>query len=183
MVNKRIKCLISPVLGDFLKKEIRKLKKMDPENLLKGRMGEVLVEEMLKQAGHKVYRFGYEAVIQNLSQLEKRFNRESEVGLKIRALPDFLVVTKTGEPIFIEVKVRLNFNVFQSDLLFFDLMDKFLKPKLIIITNKEPYFRISYPPYINKEREITWVSLEKDEDLKIPIKILKEMDKLVEKYF
>jgi hypothetical protein len=49
---------------------------MNPENILKGRIGETLIEEMLKQAGHKVYRFGYEAVIQNLSQLEKKFDRK-----------------------------------------------------------------------------------------------------------
>ena len=155
---------------------------MNPENMLKGRIGEVLVEEMLKQADHKVYRFGYETVMQNLSQLEKRFDGKNEIGLKIRALPDFLVVTDKQKPIFVEVKVRLNFNAFQSDLLFFDLMDKYLKPKLIIITNKKPYFRISYPPYIDKEKEISWLPLEKDEDLKIPIGILAEMNKLVEKY-
>jgi len=33
---------------------------MEPENILKGRMAESLVEELLKKCGNKVYRFGYE---------------------------------------------------------------------------------------------------------------------------
>lgn len=47
---------------------------MEPENILKGRMAEGLVEELLKESGNKVYRFGYEAILQNLTQLEK-FNK------------------------------------------------------------------------------------------------------------
>lgn len=53
---------------------------MQPENIVKGRIAEGLIGELLKKCGNKVYRFGYEAVLQNLTQLEKSFDRESEVG-------------------------------------------------------------------------------------------------------
>ena len=62
---------------------------MNPESMLKGRMGETLVEELLRQSGNIVYRFGYEAIVQNLTQLEENFDRYSEVGERIRGLPQF----------------------------------------------------------------------------------------------
>ena len=74
--------------------------------MLKGRMAETLFEEMMRQCGNIVYRFGYEAIVQNLTQLEEKFDRFSEVGERIRAIPDFIVVDKKGKPEFVEVKFR-----------------------------------------------------------------------------
>jgi hypothetical protein len=50
------------------------------EGMLKGRMAETLFEELMRRSGNIVYRFGYEAIVQNLVQLEKQFDRYSEVG-------------------------------------------------------------------------------------------------------
>ena len=44
---------------------------MNPESILKGRMAESLVSEILREAGNQVYRFGYESTLQNLTQVEK----------------------------------------------------------------------------------------------------------------
>lgn len=41
---------------------------MNPESMLKGRIAEALVEELLRQSGNIVHRFGYEAIVQNLVQ-------------------------------------------------------------------------------------------------------------------
>lgn len=38
-------------------------------NVVKGRIAETLVEEMLKKSGYIVYRFGYEAILENISQI------------------------------------------------------------------------------------------------------------------
>mgnify|MGYP001617379854 FL=1 len=65
---------------------------MPPENILKGRMAEALVDELLRSSGNIVYRFGYEAVLQNLTQVERAFDGESEIGRQIRSIPDFLVL-------------------------------------------------------------------------------------------
>lgn len=79
---------------------------MEPENMLKGRMAESLVEELFKLCGYKVYRFGYEAILQNLTQIDASFDVDDDVAQRIRAIPDFIVIDKNKKPIFIEVKFR-----------------------------------------------------------------------------
>ena len=53
-------------------------KNFDPESMLKGRMAETLVDDLLKQSGNQVYRFGYEAILQNLTQIEQKFARHCD---------------------------------------------------------------------------------------------------------
>ena len=85
------------------------------EGLLKGRIAESLFEELLKKSGNKVYRFGYEAILQNLTQIQKNFDVESETGCRIRAIPDFVVVNNDGVTDFIEVKFRWNGKLHEKD--------------------------------------------------------------------
>jgi len=156
---------------------------LEPENILKGRIGECLVEELLKQCGNKVYRFGYEAVLQNLTQLEKAFNRESEVGQRIKSIPDFIIINKEGKPFFVEVKFRTDLLlVYRDNIERIKLIEKFWKAKIILLTPKKPYFRVSNSPYLNKKREWDWVSLEEDQDLQVNQDILNQFNELVEKY-
>jgi hypothetical protein len=155
----------------------------DPENILKGRIGESLVEELLKKSGNKVYRFGYEAVLQNLTQLEKAFDRENEVGKRIKSIPDFIVINKEGKPFFVEVKFRTNLIVFQDQFDRIDMIEKFWKAKIIIVTTEKPYFRISDSPYLNTKREWNWNPLKEDKDFGISDDILKEFNGLIEKYY
>jgi len=156
--------------------------KFDPENILKGRMAESLVEELLKESGNKVYRFGYEAVLQNLTQLEKIFDRDSEVSQRIRSIPDFIVINKEGKPSFVEVKFRTNLKVYAEQIKRLELIAKFWKAKIILVTTEKPYFRISYSPYLTNKKEWDWWPLERDKDLEVNKKILEEFDGLVEKY-
>jgi len=156
---------------------------MQPENILKGRIGESLVEELLKNSGNKVYRFGYEAVLQNLTQLEKTFDRDNEVGQRIRSIPDFIVINKEGKPFFIEVKFRTDFTVHSEDIKRIELVEKFWKAKIIIVTLKKPYFRILSSPYLNEKQEWNWVSLEKDKGLNVTPDALNQFNDLVEKYY
>lgn len=155
---------------------------MGSENILKGRMAESLVEELLKQCGNKVYRFGYEAVLQNLTQLEKAFDRENEVGQRIKSIPDFIVVNKEGKPFFVEVKFRTDFIIYSKDIKRIELIKKFWQAKIILLTVKEPYFRVSNSPYLNKKQEWNWIPLERDPDFEIPANILEKFNELVEKY-
>jgi len=156
---------------------------IDPESILKGRMAEGLVEELLKQCGNKVYRFGYEAVLQNLTQLEKVFDRESEVGQRIKSIPDFIVINKEGKPFFVEAKFRTDFIVYSKDIKRIELIEKFWRAKIIIVTPEKPYFRISSSPYLNGKQEWNWKPLEEDQDLRITPDVLKQFDGLVEKYY
>lgn len=155
---------------------------LEPESILKGRIAEGLVEELLKKSGNKVYRFGYEAVLQNLTQLEKVFDRESEVGQRIKSIPDFIVISKEGKPFFVEVKFRTDFVVYSKDIRRIELIEKFWRAKIIIVTPEKPYFRISSSPYLNKKQEWTWIPLEEDQNFGIAADVFKKFNGLVEKY-
>ncbi len=75
------------------------------ENVLKGRISECIVEEMLKESGYCVYRFGYEGILQNLTQLNIDL-KKTDTKDKITTMPDFLIVDSKGDMTFIEVKFR-----------------------------------------------------------------------------
>src|SRR3989338_4324772 len=128
---------------------------MNSESMLKGRMAETLFEELMRQSGNIVYRFGYEAIVQNLTQLEEKFDRYSDVGERIRAIPDFIVIDKKGNPTFVEVKFRWN-GRFDSerDSERIQNMLKFWQAKFVLVNCwEQPYFRISEPPYLDRNKK------------------------------
>lgn len=65
---------------------MNQINNFSPEKMLKGRMAETMVEELLKKSGNTVYRFGYEAIMQNLTQLKRNFDAHSDAGERIRAI-------------------------------------------------------------------------------------------------
>lgn len=148
------------------------------EDLLKGRMAECLVEEVLKQSGNKVYRFGYESVLQNLTQMDKYLSLDKKelVSKKLKSTPDFVVVNRKKKPFFVEVKFRTRAKVYERDL---KLIEDFWQAKIIMVTVKEPYFRI----LDTRMRERNWIPLMKDRDLDVKNELLKEFNKLVKKYY
>ena len=153
--------------------------------MLKGRMAETLVEELLRQSGNVVYRFGYEAIVQNLAQLSNSFDHNSEIGERIRAIPDFIVVDRKGKPDFVEVKFR-----YRTDMVLYDetikiieRIDKFWKAKIIFINCwEQPYFRISEPPYLNKNKKLILTPLLEEKNWRIDKKLYDEYEELVHKY-
>lgn len=80
---------------------------MNPESMLKGRMAETLFEELMRQSGNIVYRFGYEAIVQNLTQLEEKFDRYSNVGGKNPCHPRFYCYRQKGQARFCGSKISL----------------------------------------------------------------------------
>lgn len=164
---------------------------MKPENILKGKMAECLVKQLLKKSGNKVFRFGYERILQNLTQLERNFDRESETGKKIASIPDFIVINQRKRPLFVEVKFRTNPEALEEELLLEkEFLEKFWEAKIILVTLKKPYFRVLTPPYFQKAKKegwpipiFKWLALEKDVAFGVETKILKEFEKLVEKYY
>ena len=159
------------------------MKYLDPKKLLKGRMAESLVEELLKHCENKVYRFGYEAVLQNLTQLEKPLNRESAISQRIRSIPDFIVINFESKPFFVEVKFRASLTVYDNTLKSIGLIKKFWEAKIILVTPGKPYFKVSIPPYFSKLGGWNWIPLEEDKDLNVKSDDLGEFNELVEKYF
>lgn len=148
------------------------------EDLLKGRMAECLVEELLKQGGNKVYRFGYESILQNLTQIGEypSIDKRELVSRKLKSIPDFVVVNRRKKPFFVEIKFRTKVKVYERDL---KPIEEFWQAKVIMVTIKKPYFRVL--DTISKERN--WISLVKDKDLGITEKLLEEFNRLVEKYY
>ncbi len=156
----------------------------NPENLLKGRMAEALVEELLKRSGNKVYHFGYESVLQNLTQVERAFDRETEIGQQIRSIPDFLVLNQTGKPFFVEVKFRSDPEwKFGDGITVLRNIERFWKAKVIVVTLQKPYFRVADPPYFDSQGQPGFVSLERDQDLNVTAGELEKFSWLIENYF
>lgn len=158
---------------------------MDPENILKGRMAESLIEELLKQCGNRVYRFGYEAVLQNLTQLEELFDRESEVGQRISSIPDFIAV-KGRRILLVEVKFRTDPIFYQKDFKKLKMIDEFWQAKVILVTPIKPYFRVFIPPYFDEKGglkgRLNLIPIEEDPDLGVTPDILEKFNELVEEY-
>jgi hypothetical protein len=154
-----------------------------PESMLKGRMAESMVEELLKKSGNTVYRFGYEAIMQNLTQIKKSFDAHSDAGERIRCIPDFIVIDKDGNPIFLEVKFRWNGLLHSDDLLRLKKIGSFWNAKIIFVSSlKKPYFQVSIPPYIDEKGILIAKPLLKETSWKIDSAVYDEVEKLVAKY-
>lgn len=153
------------------------------ESLLKGRMAETLVEELLRKSDNTVYRFGYEAILQNLSQIKKAFDIHTEVGKKIRALPDFIVIDTKGDSIFLEVKFRTNGELHDDDIKRLNRIKKFWNAKMIFVNcSQKPFFRISDPPYFDKNGKLISKPLMEEDSWNIDPEVYKKYESLVEKY-
>ncbi len=155
----------------------------DPESMLKGRMGEALVTEILHEAGNQVYRFGYESTLQNLTQVEEVFDRHSEIGEKIRSIPDLLVINKNREPFFVEVKFRWDQDWHEKDYKMLERLDSFWKPIIIFVNcNRKPYFLVTKSPYHDKNKKLRGFPLDEVNDFGITRDVIEKYEKLVEKY-
>jgi len=151
--------------------------------MLKGRMAETLFEEMMKASGNIVYRFGYEAIVQNLTQLTEKFDRYSKVGEKIRSIPDFIVLDKKGEPLLVEVKFRYRPEDQKGDFERFNKIQKEWGATLVLINCwEQPYFRMAKPPYFDGKRRLQLKPLMSASEWDIKDEVYDEYEALVYKY-
>lgn len=156
---------------------------MNPESMLKGRMAETLFEELMRQSGNIVYRFGYEAIVQNLTQREEKFDRYSDVGERIRAIPDFIVIDKKGKPSLVEVKFRWKPELHAEDYKKLEKIEKFWNAKLVFVNCwEQPYFRISISPYFGRDKILKMRPLIDEDDWKIDRRVYEVYEELVHKY-
>jgi RNAse (barnase) inhibitor barstar len=159
------------------------------ENMLKGRMAETLVDEMLKRSDNLVYRFGYEAVLQNLTQIERHFDRDSEMGQRLRAIPDFVVMDENGAPTFVEVKFRRDplDSLHEETIEVLERVEKYWNALIVFVNSAEkPYFRICKPPYFKNfsqpKRGLVFEPLTSMAAWNISADVYDEYEALVEKY-
>ena len=89
----------------------------EPANIIKGKLAENLVEQLLKTSGCRVYRLGSDAVLENVVQLEDEFDKDSELGKKIASIPDLMVMGQREKPVLVEVKFRTDPESLEEELL------------------------------------------------------------------
>ena len=169
-----------------------KFKMQKAENVIKGKLAEGLMEQLLKASGCRVYRLGADAALENIAQLEDEFSKDSDLGKKMASIPDFAVMGCRERPVFVEVKFRAEPESLEEELLLEkDAQEGFWKAKIVLVTTKtKPYFRVLTPPYFSKEKRegwpipvANWKPLAQDEDLGCGEEIIKEFEELAEKYY
>jgi len=101
--------------------------KKEPENLIKGRIAEVIAEEMLKELGFFVLKLGKEHTANPLTQLEgfifncngnfclEKLKEEVKEITHVNMLPDFLIVHPNGKSALLEVKFRWDGHLYPND--------------------------------------------------------------------
>lgn len=165
---------------------------MDPQSILKGKIAEDLVRELLEKNKIHVYSLSQKKLLEELEQAEDSFNWESKTGKKISSIPDFVIFTKKEKPYFIEVKFRSDPESLEEVLLLEkEYIEKYWEAKIVIVTPKEkPYFRVVSPPYFSKEKKegwpipvFNWLPLQDDPDIEIDPKTIEEFEALVEGYY
>jgi len=150
------------------------------ENVIKGRIAEAIVEELLRACGNQVYRFGYESILQNLVQSGSRFDRHTHNGEQLRSIPDFVVVTETGKSFFVEVKFRADpANLLRSRLL--KQLKEYWMAKLILVTISKPYFRVVDPQSLFED-EFSFEDLKADPDLNVTERAMEKCERLVTRF-
>lgn len=153
------------------------------ESMLKGRMAETLFEEMMKASGNTIYRFGYEAILQNISQLREKFDRYGAAGEKIRSIPDFIVLDKENKPIFVEVKYRWNSQAHPDDVKRFDMLRELWGATVVLVScHEKPYFRVTRPPYFVDGSQLLTAPLLSATEFNVKPEIYEKYEVLVEKY-
>tara|TARA_B100001765_G_C19440871_1_gene309971 strand:+ start:300 stop:773 length:474 start_codon:yes stop_codon:yes gene_type:complete len=77
------------------------------ENLIKGKIAEIVFENMLREAGcFTILHFGYEYILPELAR-GTDFDKESETAKAVRSAPDFAVINNETKKVhLIEVKYR-----------------------------------------------------------------------------
>ncbi|MDO8664408.1 MAG: hypothetical protein Q7K44_02560 [Candidatus Liptonbacteria bacterium] len=149
------------------------------ETSLKGRMAESLVYDLLRESGNEIYKIGYEAILPGLTRIEESFRRNSNVGEKIRAIPDFFVIDGNKDPHLVEVKFRWSPQWHPDDDERLKRIRQNWEETIIVHVNchEKPYFRICYPPFKEISGSLAQVSA-----FNISQELLDKFDVLVEKY-
>jgi hypothetical protein len=153
---------------------------MEPENVIKGRIAEALIEELLRSSGNDVYRFGYESILQNLVQTGSHFDRRNKNAHQLRSIPDFVVLNAGGNNFFVEVKFRSSPEWLLRDSLL-KLTTEYWQSKLILVTIVKPYFRIVDLQSLTDDR-CAFQPLEADKDFHVTREALEIFEPLVERF-
>jgi len=143
------------------------------EKLIKGRIAEIIFEQMLRDAGcFTVLAFGYESVLPELAQRQHDMHTQETMEI-IRRAPDFAVINnETHEVHLIEVKFMKNprtewilrdakrmFGSWKPSYLFLATPDGFFFDKAKTIIDKEGIVSPFVHPQIPQELQDKYIAL------------------------
>jgi len=111
------------------------------EEMLKGGIAELLVEQMFLVSGRRIQRFGFEWKVQWLNRNGSGYNgdRTDPVVKKLKLMPDFLLETKNGTMEFIEVKYRQQGRFTEDDLILLRELHDQWSPTVILASYNPKY--------------------------------------------
>ncbi len=73
-------------------------------NLIKARVAETIIKQLFIENGYSVFHYGMESAVPSIVG---RLNTDnSDIGMSIRQMPDFVVQSPQGELFYLEVKYR-----------------------------------------------------------------------------
>lgn len=159
---------------------MNKNRSFTPENMIKGRIAEAIIEELLKASGNDVYRFGYESILQNLVQRRANFDRRNKNAHQLQSIPDFVVLNPEGNNFFLEVKFRSNPEWLRKEALL-KRRTEYWQPKLILVTTVKPYFRIVTPESLGGDC-CSFEPLDADPDFHVTRAALETFEPLVRRF-
>jgi hypothetical protein len=149
---------------------------MNVENLIKGKTASIIVAQLFEQSGYKVYRYGFEGLIETLIQNHKAvISKDSNLTL-VSSTPHFVIIDEKLNRLHL---VTVKFigkdskagNVFWAQ----KILSKFWpNTHIVVVKQTSPHFSI----VIEEEGEFNFVNIEDFKELKIDEKTAKEFGRL-----
>lgn len=123
-------------------------------NLIKGRIAEMIFEQMLRDAGgFTVLGFGYEKIIPELARRQETIETERTMEI-IRRAPDFAVIKHETNKVYL-VEVKYMHNISREKV--FSAAQKMISswdPSYLFIVNPNSFYFESVKSIVEKEGEI-----------------------------
>jgi len=113
------------------------------EDRTKGRLAEVIVEQMFQAAGYMILRYGYESIAQNLVQGSDWHTISKDLEV-VESAPDFIVKESNRFLYFLEVKYRTRFDKKELEEKLKKTEKHWKRTFVIVVTPEEPVFRMMY---------------------------------------
>ena len=166
-------------MSDTTKKEQQRR-----ETNLKARMAESLVYDLLTESGNDVHRIGYRTLLPSTLGIEDALESHPTISKKLRAIPEFLVIDRKGNPHLVDVKFRWQPQGHANDILKLKKMGELWDEALIIFVNcsEKPYFRLSHAPFVSRSGAIITAPVTTHAAFGIPASLVERFDNLVVKY-
>ena len=155
------------------------MKENKNKNYISGRVAEAIVEQMFKQAGYVILRYGYESIAQNLIQSTNRQTTSTWLEV-VESAPDFIVKDSNKFLYFLEVKYRSKFNKEELTKNLEKQSKYWGRTHVILVTPVAPFFTMLY------RYNDSWVKVELKDFKgvsKIPKELLTEMETIVQYFF